>query len=127
MPTPVPSPPHQSLRSDAGQAPAPPKIPTGRELYDAMMHHFEPELTTAMAATLSGKYKNESAEDKAVRMNRYELAFERCDKAYNEYMETLDTQVKRYQREAFAHAEMSDRQHDEGFLDHLGTLFQTAA
>lgn len=92
-----------------------------------MMNHFEPELTTAMAPTLAEKYKNESVEDKAARMSRYELAFERCDKAYNEYMETLDTQVTRYQREAFAHAEMSDRQQDEGFLDHLSTLFKTAA
>ena len=115
MPTPIPQP------------PAPPKIPTGRELYDALMSHIEPELTSAMAATLTEKYKGESVGDKEVRMRRYELAFERCDQAYNEYMHTLDAQVTRYQREAFSHAELSDREHDQGFLDHLGSLFQTAA
>ena len=114
------------MSSSPTPPPVPPKIPTGRELYDALMAHFEPELTTAMAPTLTEKYKNESPVDNADRMKRYELAFERCDQAYNEYMQTLDAQVSRYQREAFAHAEFADRKNDEGFLNHLGSLFQGA-
>ena len=114
MPIPIPSP------------PVPPKIPTGRELYDALMVHIEPELTSEGSKLIAETYKNETPENKVARMQRYELAFERCDQAYNDYLQTLDTQVNRYQREAFAHAEMTDRQEDEGMLDKLGTLFQTA-
>ena len=114
MPTPVLAP------------PPPPAIPTGRELYDALMAHIEPELTSAQAKTLAAKYKNETPENHALRMKRYELAFERCQQSYDEYMQTLDTQVKRYRKEAFTHAEAQDRSQDEDVLAQFGTLFQSS-
>ena len=115
MPIPIPSP------------PVPPKIPTGRELYDALMVHIEPELTSEGSKLIAETYKNETPENKAARMQRYQLAFERCQQAYDEYMQTLDAQVTRYRHEALAHVELSDRSHDEGMLDQLGSLFQQAA
>ena len=71
------------------------------------------------------KYAGESPQDRAARMRRYDLAFERCDQAYQEYMATLDTQVGRYRREAFAHAEITDRSRDEGILDRIASFFHT--
>ena len=115
MPTPVPAP------------PAPPTIPTGRELYDALMAHIEPELTSAQAKTLTEKYKGETPDQHAARMQRYELAFERCQQSYDEYMQTLDTQVKRYRKEAFTHAETQDRSRDENVLTKFGNFFQSSA
>ncbi len=116
MPTPIPPP------------PAPPAMPlTGRELYDALMMHIEPELTSAQAKTLAEKYKGETPENHAARMQRYELAFERCQHSYDEYMQTLDTQVKRYRKEAFTHAEAQDRNRDEDVLAKFGNIFQSSA
>ena len=114
MPTPIPPP------------PAPPKIPTGRELYDALMSHIEPELVTDVAKTLDEKYKGETPEQHARRMDRYDLAFERYEKSYADYMATLDTQVTRYRREAFAHTELRDRAAEENVLDQLGNFLQQA-
>lgn len=131
MPTPIPLPtgarPVPSRAEGAKVGPQPPKIPTGRELYDALMSHIEPELMSGMVETLEETYKNETPENRALRMKRYALAFERCQTAYDEYMETLDTQVNRYRRSAFAHAEMEDRAQDEGLLNQLGNFFQQAA
>jgi hypothetical protein len=91
------------------------------------MSHIEPELVTENAQKLDAQYKNETPEHHAARMQRYALAFERCDRAYGEYMQTLDTQVNRYRKDAFAHAELKDKSHEEGFLDAFNTLFHKAA
>jgi hypothetical protein len=114
MPTPIPP------------APVPPKIPTGQELFDALMMHLEPELTSTKAKTLDEKYKNETPADHAARMKRYDLAFERYETAYNEYMATLDAQVKRYSRDSLAHTERKDQANDQGLLSQFDTFFQAA-
>ena len=114
MPTPLPPP------------PAPPKIPTGQELYDAIMHYIEPELTSVNAKKLDEIYKNETPENHVERMKKYDLAFERYEKAYREYMATLDAQVTRYRREAFNHTELKDRAEEESIFGQLGTFFQQA-
>ena len=115
MPTPLPPP------------PAPPKIPTGRELYDALMGHIEPELVTDASKLLDEKYKDETPEHHAARMKRYDLAFERYEESYREYMATLDAQVVRYRHQAFAHTELTDRaESDDGILAQLDGFFQTA-
>ncbi len=115
VPKPLPSP------------PVPPPIPTGRELYDALMQHIEPELTTEGRKKLAAAYKDETPENKAARMQRYELAFERCEQAYQDYMKTLDTQVNRYRREAFKHAELRDRSRSQDFFDQFNSLIQNPA
>jgi hypothetical protein len=107
--------------------PVPPKIPTGREIYDQMMAHIEPDLTSANYKTLTEKYKNETAEQREARMKRYELAFERCDKSYDEYLETITVQVNRYRKDAYAHAEVVDRDSEDSFLNGFTSLFQQAA
>ena len=105
----------------------PPTIPTGKELYDALMSHIEPELTSEGSKGLDVKYTDESAEDKARRMQRYELAFERYEQSYREYMDTLDAQVVRYRREAFSRSELQDRAEEQGILEKFPALFEQAA
>ena len=100
-------------------APVPPKIPTGQEIFDAIMGHIEPELTTEGLKATVETYKNETLEERKVRKQRYELAFERYEQAYEGYMATLHTQVTRYRRDSFKNAEMEDRQEDAGLMDQL--------
>ena len=88
------------------------------------MGHIEPELTSENAKMVDQRYANETAQDHAHRMKRYAHAFERCQKAYDEYMQALDAQVKRYRREAFAYVETKDSAHNDGILDAFSTLFQ---
>ncbi len=107
--------------------PAAPKIPTGRELFDALMAHIELELVTENAKKLQEQYKNETPQDHKQRMKHYDLAYERYDQAYKDYMATLDAQVARYRRESFAHTELKDRASDEGLLGQFGNFFQQAA
>ena len=86
------------------------------------MAHIEPELVTENTKTLEEQYKDETSEEHVMRMKRYDLAFERYEEAYKEYMATLDAQVMRYRREAFAHTERKDRAKDEGFLDQFSNF-----
>lgn len=118
-PTPMPKP--------TPPPPARPAIPTGRELYDMLMAHIEPELTTEGRKKLAETYANETPENKAKRMKRYALAFERCEKSYQEYLETLDTQVARYRRDVITHAEICDRNDEDGFFNQFDVLLQSAA
>lgn len=108
-------------------SPASPKIPTGRELYDALMGHIEPELVTDAVKMIDGKYNDETPENHAMRMKRYNLAFERYEESYRQYMATLDAQVTRYRRAAFAHTELQDRSAEESVLERIGTFLQRAA
>jgi hypothetical protein len=50
------------------------------------------------------------------RKQRYELAFERYEQAYQGYINTLQAQVERYRRSSFDQVEMEDRKEDEGLL-----------
>ena len=105
--------------AQATTLPQPPKIPTGQEIFDAIMGHIEPELTSAGVKALPDLYKNETPEQKGARQKRYELAIERYEQAYEGYIATLHTQVRRYAAESYRHVEMTDRRDEGGFLDQL--------
>ena len=102
--------------------PAPPRIPTGQELYDLIMGQIEPDLTTENVKQLSRLYKDETSEQLTQRRKRYDVAVERYKQAYDEYVATLRAQVERYKRQAFDHAEIQDRGVENGFL---GALHQS--
>ena len=109
------------------QKPARPVIPTGQELYDSIMGHIEPDLTTEEIKTLATKYEQETPEQTAARKKRYELAFERYAQAYEGAIETLQEQVERHRKQSFDHVELKDRTEDMNFLAHLEqTLFHAA-
>lgn len=105
--------------------PARPTIPTGRELYDQIMGHIEPELTTEGRKILGEKYKVETSEQKQKRAVRYKIAFERCAKACDEYLVTLRVQADRYVRVRREHLESKDRALDESSFDEtFGGIYQ---
>lgn len=106
-------------RTPATTLPLPPKIPTGQELFDAIMGHIEPELTTSGVLQLAMTYASETPEQKEARQKRYELAMERYEQAYEGYIATLHTQVQRYASASFAHVEHEDRRDEDGVLDTL--------
>ncbi len=105
----------------------PPAIPTGRDLYDTIMGAIEPELTSDGMKMLDAKYKGETREQLSSRQARYDIAFAQYNKAYAEYIETLNTQANRYSKEAFAKAELDNRAQDEQSLSALSqAIFQAA-
>ncbi len=88
------------------------------------MLHIEPELTSEGVKLAEEKYKNETPEDRTARMKRYQLAFERCNDAYTDYMATLDTQVDRYRRESFQFVETQDKKEESSAIDTLTAFIQ---
>ncbi len=110
----------------ASAALLPPRIPTGKEIYDAIMGGIEPELTTEGVKLVTEKYKNETPADRDLRKHRYELALERYEEAYEGYMATLHSQVLRYRKSSFDEVEVSDRRQEGGLLDRLSQSFLQA-
>lgn len=101
----------------------PPRIPTGQELFDAIMGYIEPELTTEGVKTLDAKYKNETPDQQLERRKRYARAYEQYEKAYQETMETLHAQINRYSRVSFEQMEQGDRTDEESTLNSLSQAF----
>jgi RPA family protein len=108
-------------------APEPPRVPSGQELFDVIMGNIEPELTSVGAEKAKVTYVAETLEQRKARMQRYELAFERYDQAYEGYMATLHAQVGRYRQASFQNVELKDRSREEGVLDKLSSMFLQAA
>lgn len=97
----------------------PPKIHGGQEVYDSIMGDIEPELTTAGLATLDEKYKDETAEAAAERLERYKKAFEEYNKRYAEYKQKQDDAVKKYGRDLAADVENKASAKDATALDDI--------
>lgn len=64
-------------------------LPTGTQIYDGIMAKIEPELTTTQLPKLEEKYRDESPEDRQVRMARYDVAFAEYDKQYGSFLMRL--------------------------------------
>lgn len=110
MPTPTP--------------PSPPKIPTGTELYNMLMQNIEPELTEEGRKLAAEAYKNETPEQNAIRMRRYQIAFDRCNEAYDDYMQMLGTQVERYRRDSLSFVETKTKADESKVLDTITAFIQ---
>ena len=106
--------------------PVPPRLPTGQELYDAIMGHIDSDLTTANVQEMSKPQSGETPEQVEARKKRYTLAFERYEQAYEGYMATLHEQVTRYCVQARRQAEVNDRTQEAGILDQLSSSFLQA-
>src|SRR3989338_8827539 len=102
-------------------------IPTGQELFDSIMGHIEPELTSEGLKKLDQMYAHETSAETDERKQRYELAFEQYEQAYQGYMETLHAQADRYRRHSFGEVELEHRGKEEGVLSRLqNAIFQAA-
>jgi hypothetical protein len=100
-----------------------PVLPSGQDVYDALMAPIEPELTTSQIPLLDRKYAGESASGRAARLARYDAAYAAYAAAFKAWSEELNRLVVRMKREAMASAEADDRSREAGDLSRLETSF----
>lgn len=105
--------------------PAPPKLPSGREIYDWIMGQIEPELMSSALTLLKQKYTNETSEKKEARRIRYNQAFAKYYEMYQAYIEDMHARIRRYHREAMRSLEEHDRQREEQSLNDLAASLFT--
>lgn len=85
---------------------------SGQEIYDAIMAEIQPELTSAIYPTLAEKYKDETEDDRAARMKRYEEAFAEYDKRYAVFLQKVNTDVHEMKKSARDAAEAKAHEQD---------------
>lgn len=61
-----------------------PDVLTPEWYYNTLMEEIEPELTTYNFPTIEKRYEDESIDDQAERLKRYELAFQLFDECLDE-------------------------------------------
>jgi esterase/lipase len=98
---------------DDQQQPAADAPLSGKEIYDAIMRTIDPELTSDQLPLLAAKYAGETPEQKAERMKRYKVAFDKYDAAFEQYMQALTSDVHAIKREARVTAEQKDREEEQ--------------
>ncbi len=101
--------------------PAAPAIPTARELYDAIMRDIEPELLTKNLTTLRERYKNETSEQKAARLKRYNAAFAQYQNRYSDFILNLNRRVMEYKTTMRIVAERTVRNQENALMKQLET------
>ncbi len=99
--------------------------PSGEQIYDMLMAKIDPELLSASLPTLEEKYKNETPEQKKARGERYKLAFEQYDAAYQEYMRGIAQGVHSFQHSAMASVESDDKAREQADLQSLDSAISS--
>lgn len=89
-------------------------LPTGSQIYDAIMAEVEPELVSASLSLLEEKYRDEPEVQRLVRMERYGKAFTEYDKRYQAYQDSVSTSIKRCKLTARQAAEHRSQRQEEG-------------
>lgn len=98
-------------------------LPSGQDVYDALMSEIEPELTSSQIPLLAQKYANESASEKSARVKRYDAAYAAYAVAFKKWSEELNQLVIRMKHDAMASAEADDRSHEAEDLSRLESSF----
>lgn len=107
--------------------PKPPKIKSGREIYDSIMGQIEPELVSAEIPKLKEKYSNETTEQKSARGERYRKAFIKYYEMFEIYVADMREKIRRYQRNAMKTVEEISQWEDSSALDNLAaSMFKLA-
>ncbi len=99
------------------------QVPTGTEIYDALMAPIEPELTTSQIPLLETKYQNESEADRAKRLQRYNEAYAKYDVVYTKWISELHALVASIRHDALKTAEADDRSKEAVELSRLESSF----
>jgi predicted transcriptional regulator len=99
------------------------ELPSGQDVYDALMSEIEPELTSSQIPLLAKKYAKESASDKAARLKRYNAAYVSYGEAFKKWSDELNQLVIRMKHDAMASAESDDRTLEAADLSRLETSF----
>jgi len=85
------------------------QIPTGEEIYNAIMGEIEPELLSQNIPSLDEKYSGETEEERAKRLKRYQEAYKTYDEKYTKWIEGLKQLVEKARRHAIQSAEKESR------------------
>lgn len=101
-------------------------LPSGKEIYDALMSAIEPELLSGNLSLLNEKYANETEQQKKEREVRYKKAFANYDKAYKEWISDLSSAVEEKRKDAYAAAEEETKHKDEALLGDIESQFNAA-
>lgn len=81
-------------------ASVPLRVPTGKQVYDALMAKIEPELLADAIPALEEKYKDEAKEARAARYKRYREAFVQYDRTFAAFAAELRKAVDACRAEA---------------------------
>lgn len=107
--------------------PAPPKIQSGREIYDSIMRQIEPELVSGALPLLSKLYESENPDQKRIRGERYRQAFIKYYEMFDVYVADMKERIHRYQRDAMKTVEEASRWEESGELNNLSaSMFSLA-
>ncbi len=104
---------------------AAPLVPSGEDIYDALMADIEMDLITVNLPLLDEKYAGETPGQKAERMARYEAAYKAYDEAFKQWLEKLRAYVAEARRKGLKTAETKDRQQEEAELNKLMQSFSS--
>lgn len=99
------------------------RIPSGSEIYDALMGQIEPELVTSNLDTLDEKYVGETPEARKERYARYDAAYAAYDEAFESWVTELKTSVTQYRRDVLRAAEQESRASEDAQLSSLESQF----
>lgn len=96
-------------------------IPTGREIYDALMSAIDMELVTDNIPHLDEKYEGESSEERKKRYQRYQQSYEKYDAAFKGWIGSLRGAVDAYRHDALRSAEAVSAEEEAKELSQLET------
>ena len=94
-------------------------VPSGAEIYDAIMRKIEPELIRANLGKLDTPYKNETEAKHSARYRRYSKAFAAYKKAFSVWSLNLKKAVQAYKRAVFKASEKISKREEEAKMQAL--------
>lgn len=111
-----------TLQADA---PFPPPVLSGKELYDSIMGPIEPELLSENLPFAPNAFAGETPEQRAERTQRYASAFEEYDRRFAAHAAQWNEQLRSYKRHAMEYIEGKVRGGEEGELQTIESSFLT--
>jgi len=94
-------------------------IPSGTDVYDALIGEIEMDLVSVNLPLLEEKYQDESPEDRSERFKRYEAAFTKFDQAFAEWNRNLQRAVSDLRHVALHTAEERNRTEEAQAITNL--------
>ncbi len=97
-------------------APFPPAVRSGAELYDSIMGAIEPELVSSKLPFAADAFAAETPEQRAERAQRYQAAFDEYDRRFAAYQDQWNQELRTYKRHAMTFIEEKAQAEDENAM-----------
>lgn len=101
-------------------------LPSGKQIYDALMAQIEPDLVSANIAELEEKYRSESETEKLQRAERYSRAMTEYDKRYAALMSSLQQDIAAQKRDGIAAIEKKSSAKEEAHMQGIESAILSA-